>query len=109
MAEVSIPFGDRKVTIEIPDQNLAEVLSPRSSKELPNLDEAIKLSFDRPIEQKPLEEWVKPSSRVLIVSDDNTRQPPAHLLIPPLLDRLKHAGVPDHRIKCIMALNTHML
>ena len=74
MAAVSISFGGREVTIEVPDQNLAEVLRPRSSKGLPNLDEAIKQSLDQPIGQKPLEEWVKPRSRVLIISDDNTRQ-----------------------------------
>ena len=107
MAEVSFLFGGRTVTIEVPDQNLAEVLRPRSSKKLPNLDDAIRQSLDQPIAQKPIEEWVKPSSRVLIVSDDNTRQTPAHLLVPPLIDRLNSAGVPDHKIECIMALGTH--
>ena len=107
MAEVSFLFGGRTVTIEVPDQNLAEVLRPQSSKKLPNLDDAIRQSLDQPIAQKPIEEWVKPSSRVVIVSDDNTRQTPAHLLVPPLIDRLNSAGVPDHKIECIMALGTH--
>ena len=60
-----------------------------------------------PIGQPPIEQWVKPSDRVLLVSDDNTRLTPADRMIPPLLARLNAAGVPDRNIACIMALGTH--
>jgi nickel-dependent lactate racemase len=107
MADVSIPFNGQTLTFEIPDRNLAEILSPKSASPLSNLEEALRQSLDRPIGQKPLEKWVKPSSRVLIVSDDITRQTPTHLLIPSLIDRLNLTGIPDDRIECIMALGTH--
>jgi nickel-dependent lactate racemase len=44
---------------------------------------------------------------VLLVSDDNTRLTPADRMIPPLLERLNRAGIPDQQIACIMALGTH--
>jgi len=41
-------------------------------------------------------------NRVLLVSDDNTRLTPAERMIPPLLERLNRAGIPDQQIACIM-------
>ena len=107
MANVTIPFGGRPVTFGVPDRNLAEILSPKPSMPLNDLDLAIKDAFDAPIGQEPLEKWVKPDDRVMIVSDDNTRLTPADRIIPPLIERLNAAGVPDERIGCIMALGTH--
>ena len=107
MANVTIPFGGRPVTFGVPDRNLAEILSPKPSTPLSDLDQAINAAFDAPIGQEPLEKWVKPDDRVMIVSDDNTRLTPADRIIPPLLERLNAAGIPDERIGCIMALGTH--
>lgn len=107
MANVTIPFDGRPVTFGVPDRNLAEILSPKPSMPLSDLDLAINAAFDAPIGQEPLGKWVKPGDRVIIVSDDNTRLTPADRIIPPLLDRLNAAGVPDDRINCIMALGTH--
>jgi len=107
MATVTIPFGGEPHTLEVPDRNLAEILSPRPSRAVPNLDAAIEAALDAPIDQPPLEDWVKPGDRVLIVSDDATRLTPVDRMLPALLRRLNAAGVPDDRIACIMALGTH--
>jgi nickel-dependent lactate racemase len=107
MAIVTIPFDGEPVTVGVPDRNLAEILSPRPSTPLSDLERAIGAALDAPIGQAPLEKWVKPKDRVMIVSDDNTRLTPADRIIPPLLARLNAAGIPDDRIECIMALGTH--
>lgn len=107
MTAVSIPFGGQTVSFEIPAENLAEVLSPKPSRPIEDLDGAIRSALDRPIGQEPIERWVKPTDRVLIVSDDNTRLTPVNRMIPPLLERLNQAGIPDRYIGCIMALGTH--
>jgi nickel-dependent lactate racemase len=107
MTTVTIPFGRGPLSIEVPPDNLSEVLSPRGAQPVPDLDAAIAEALSNPIGHPPLEQWVRPAERVLIVSDDNTRLTPADRMIPPLLDRLNRAGVPDGRIACIMALGTH--
>jgi len=107
MATVTIPFGGQPTSFDVPDANLAEVLSPRPSPPLANLDRAIETALDNPIGQEPLEKWLKPHDRVVIVSDDNTRLTPVDRIIPPLIDRLNGAGIPDAQICCIMALGTH--
>ena len=107
MPTVSIPFGGKPLTFEIPVDNLSQVLRPNASTPLADLDAAIEAALAHPIGQPPTEEWVRASDRVLLVSDDNTRLTPAERMIPPLLERLNRAGIPDQQIACIMALGTH--
>jgi len=107
MASVTIPFDGKPLTFSVPDHNLIEVLSPKTSEPLSDLTAAIGDALDHPIGQAPLGQWVKPGNRVVIVSDDNTRLTPSDRIIPPLLDRLNDAGIPDEQISCIMALGTH--
>lgn len=107
MTSVTIPFDGKPLTFSVPEHNLIEVLSPKPSKPLSNLADAISDALDHPIDQAPLGEWVKPDDRVIIVSDDNTRLTPSDRIIPPLLNRLNDAGIPDKQISCIMALGTH--
>ncbi|MFO7707166.1 MAG: nickel-dependent lactate racemase [Desulfobacterales bacterium] len=107
MTTVTIPFDGKTLGCEIAEENLAQVISPNASTPLADLDAAIAAALAAPIGQAPIEQWVRPADRVLLVSDDNTRLTPADRMIPPLLDRLNTAGVPDSRIACIMALGTH--
>ena len=107
MASVTIPFNGSPLSFSVPGQNLIEVLSPKPSVVLDNLTAAINEALEHPIDQPPLKQWVQPEDRVIIVSDDNTRLTPSNRIIPPLLDRLNEAGVPDRQISCIMALGTH--
>jgi nickel-dependent lactate racemase len=107
MTTVTIPFGGKPLRFEVPERRLSQILEPNASAPLADLDAAIAAALAKPIGQPPLEQWVRPSDRVLLVSDDNTRLTPAGRMIPPLLDRLNAAGVPDRNIACIMALGTH--
>lgn len=107
MAKVRFPFDGGEYSLEVEDKNLSEILSPRPSQPLADLDRAIEEALDDPIGQELLEKWVKPTDRVMIVSDDNTRLTPSDRILPPLLARLNRAGIPDSNISCMMALGTH--
>jgi nickel-dependent lactate racemase len=107
MALIEIPFGGQPFQFEVADENLIEVLSPARSLPLIRLGKEIDKALDEPIGQQPLQEWVKPTDKVILISDDNTRLTPVDRIIPPMLDRLNAAGVVDENISCIMALGTH--
>ncbi len=107
MTQFTIPFDGKLFRLDVPDRNLAEVLSPKPGQCIKDLAAEIEQALSHPINQEPIENRVKPSDRVLLVSDDNTRSTPVDRMIPPLLCRLNGAGVPDERISCIMALGTH--
>ncbi|MCX5879862.1 MAG: lactate racemase domain-containing protein, partial [Deltaproteobacteria bacterium] len=93
MTQLSLPFEGSTLDFEISGPNLSGVFSPCSIPPLADLDGAIREALDRPLGQQPLERWVRPSDRVLIISDDNTRFTPASRMILQILERLALAGV----------------
>lgn len=93
--------------LEIPDANLLAVLEPRAvepSRPVADLTEA---ALDSPIESSRAEDLVSPSSSVLLLVDDITRQTPAGLILPPLLRRLARRGVQKKNVKILIAAGTH--
>ena len=105
--EIKLPWLSGEISVEIPDRNLGELLSPNHYPPLSKLDETIEAALDAPIGLEPLKKWIFEGQKVLIVSDDNTRLTPVDRILPPLLARLNQAGVPDRDISVLMALGTH--
>jgi nickel-dependent lactate racemase len=107
MTAVHLPFNGQRLTFDVPERNLAAVMHPAPTRPLADLDAAIAKALNAPMGQPPLAEGVRPSDKILIVSDDNTRLTPVDRLLPPLVEKLNNAGVPDGNIQVIMALGTH--
>jgi len=107
MARVVLPFGTASLAFEIPQGNLLGVYSPQAVPAVEDLDAAIRSALVSPLGEPPLAEWVRPSDRVLVLSDDLTRTTPADRIVPALLEQLNAAGVKDERVSCLMALGTH--
>lgn len=104
---VKFPWQGGELSVNIPDENLAEVLSPNKVAPLTDLDGAATAALDSPIGLGPIKDWAGPGKKVLIVSDDNTRLTPVHKLLPHLMRRLNDAGVKDKDVTVLMALGTH--
>jgi len=105
--QFSFEYGCRTLNFDVEDDNLlyyAQLgdLQPASSE----VDELIK-ALDNPLGTPKLKDQVDPSDQVVIVADDLTRATPQKKLLPPLLDYLNDAGVPDSNIKVVIALGTH--
>ncbi len=104
---LNLPYRGKEISVDIPDDNLCQVMTPRAHEPLEDLDEALRRSISNPCGQPPPWEWIRPSDRILILSDDNTRLTPTRRLLPPLLDVLRDCGVSKERISILMALGTH--
>lgn len=74
-----------------------------------DVDKEIGRALDNPIGTARIEELARPGMDVVLLFDDAQRPTPAHLAIPPILNRLNKAGVPDERIRGVCALGTHPL
>jgi len=107
MTRVVLPFGAATLGFEVPQRNLLGVYSPRAVTPVADLEAAIRAAVAEPLGQPRLADRVRPTDRVLILSDDNTRSTPADLIVPILLEELNAAGVKDDRVSCLMALGTH--
>lgn len=105
---MKIPFSYPDVpALEVPEANLLAVLEPRAVEPSQPLEAQVQEALDHPIGSPPLEELVFPSSRVLILVDDITRQTPAWALLPVLLRRLEERGCAKDQVKILVAAGTH--
>jgi len=91
----------------LPEDAPVTVIEPQFVPGLPNEQAAITAALRSPAGSSPLRELVRPNDTVAVVFSDLTRPMPNERVLPPLLDELALAGVPDQQIVLINALGTH--
>jgi nickel-dependent lactate racemase len=89
----------------VPDH--AEVVVPVEEQGLADEAAAITDALRRPLEGRPLSELVARASRVAVVFPDLTRPMPNRTVLPPLLQELARAGVPENAVTLLCATGTH--
>jgi nickel-dependent lactate racemase len=67
----------------------------------------VRMAVAHPVGVPPLATLAAGRRRVLIVCDDVSRPTPVAAMLPPVLDALHEAGVPDSGIEFMMAIGTH--
>ncbi|MGD2207311.1 MAG: nickel-dependent lactate racemase [Anaerolineae bacterium] len=105
--KLTLAYGRTGLEIDLPDDAPLTVIEPRFVPGLPDERMTITEALRSPMGAKPLRELVKADDTVAIVFSDLTRPMPNDCVLPPLLDELARAGVPDDRIVLINALGTH--
>lgn len=84
-------------------------VSPRGLPAFSDPLAAVRAALDSPIGTPPLRDLVKPGEKVCIVVNDITRLTRTDLLLPPILETLNAAGIPDADIFIVFALGIHRL
>ncbi len=106
--ELTLPYSNAtSLSFALEERLLGEVIRPREVKAAEDVDVTIRAALDNPIGSPRLEDAVKPGSRVLILSDDNTRPTPVARILPHILARLRQAGVPEGQVEILIASGTH--
>ena len=106
--EVTLKYGHGTQTSNIPDENYMGELNVAT--DLPGAEDPyaeVMRSLRDPIGTPPLAEMVKGVGTVAIVVNDHTRKTPTRLILPPVLDELNAAGVPDSAVTVIFGCGTH--
>lgn len=93
--------------LEVPDSNWLATLAPREMESPRSLEALVEDALDHPVAAEPLEQLVSPSTKVLLLVDDITRQTPAWGLLPGIFRRLEQGGVPKGNIEILIAAGTH--
>lgn len=106
---ITFPYRDPAIaSATVDDERLIGVFGPQV---LPapavGVGELVSEALKTPIGSPPLAERVQPGSRVVLLVDDITRTTPIDRMLPPVLDELNRAGVPDRNIGGVIALGTH--
>ncbi|NIP35581.1 MAG: DUF2088 domain-containing protein, partial [Thermoplasmata archaeon] len=106
--EVTLKYGHGTQTATIPDENYIGELNVAT--DLPGAEDPyaeVIRSLREPIGSPPLAEMVRGAKTVAIVVNDHTRKTPTRQILPPVLDELNDAGVPDSAVTVIFGCGTH--
>ena len=106
MARVRFPYPGVK-PLEIPDRNFMGVFSPRRMSPGRTEEEILSDALGSPVGTQRLSRALEGKRNVLIVSDDHHRPTPVRIMLPPVLDEIRSAGIPDRSVEIIMALGSH--
>ncbi len=107
MTTLVFKSGRSTRAVTLPDEWIGEVIEPRPVTIVAEAAAVIKAALLRPIGSAPLDERVRPDHTVAILVDDYTRKSPIDLMLPPVLEALRAARVPDENIRLVIALGTH--
>ncbi|GAB4410904.1 MAG: nickel-dependent lactate racemase [Anaerolineales bacterium] len=105
---VELPFGRGSVSVEIPSGNLIGIFAPRELGQAA-VDEAaaVRRALDNPVGTLRLRDLARRGQKVAVITSDLTRPCPSERLLPPVLDELAAAGIPDDDIAIVIGLGLH--
>ena len=104
---IKLAYGREGLWVDLPDDAPITVVEPRFVPGLPDERAALVEALRSPQGTSPLRDLVHPDDTVAVVFSDLTRPMPNDRALPPLLEELALAGVPDEHIALINALGTH--
>ncbi len=99
----SLPFGETSFPLNVP----GELICHRHLDPVSDEIAAVRDALRQPIGTPPLRDIVKPGESVALIVNDITRLTRSELMLPPLVDELNAAGIPDHQITIVFALGIH--
>lgn len=108
MAKIKIPYSNRLLEVEIPDQNLVGILESKAHTyhASGSQEEIVNKALDHPSGSATLEELVQGRKNMVIITSDHTRPVPSKVTMPILLKRIRKAN-PDIDIKILIATGFH--
>jgi lactate racemase len=106
MAEIRFPYEGVK-PMEILDRNLLGIFSPPRMSPGRTGEEILLDALAHPVSADRLSRALEGKRNILIVSDDHHRPTPVRTMLPPVLDEIRGAGIPDRSVEIIMALGSH--
>ncbi len=104
---IQLPYGKGTLPLDVPEKNLIDVVLPKEFIQPQQSELIIKDALQKPLGTERLSESVGSGDTVAIVIDDYTRPCPTKMLLPPVLEELKNAGVNDLDVLIIVATGTH--
>jgi nickel-dependent lactate racemase len=104
---IELPYGKGTLPLDVPDNNLLEVAVPKELIQPQQPELMVQEALQHPLGTNRLSTMIRPGETVAIVIDDYTRPCPTKIILPPVLEELKNAGVNDLDVLIIIATGTH--
>ncbi len=104
---VGMKYGRGILEVDIPDANLAGVLTIQRSVPIENPEGAIWKALESPIDSPSLAQLATDRTSACVVISDVTRPVPNRLILPPILQTVEKSGIPRHKITILVATGVH--
>lgn len=105
--KVSLNYGYDSMALDIPAENYMGTLNPKDIREIEDPINEVRRALANPIGSKKLKELVSSQDKVVILASDITRPSPSSVLLPPIIEELKEAGVSNDQITIVFGLGVH--
>ena len=97
MTKIRVPFETPEesgvyLDLEVPDQNLIYSFIPQEPLPVADVTTAAAYAMEHPLGSKPLSKLIHRGQRVVIITENQFRAAPAHLVLPPILQTIRAAG-----------------
>ena len=108
MPHIDFPYGREKLSLEIPEERFAGVLTSELDGYVPDgtPEELVARAMENPIGSPRLSALAKGKEKVVIIASDHTRPVPSRVIIPPVLREIRE-GNPDADITILIATGCH--
>jgi len=100
-------YETKELELPLPDSWQVKVYNMAGYNRPAMKPDEIKASISNLIGKPPIKELAKGKKEVVIIFDDMTRVTRAAEIVPFVLEELAEAGIPDNRIRFIVALGCH--
>ena len=101
MKTLSIPYGDKTLPLQIPEEHWGELLAPREVLPV-SFQKGLRQALENPLDSPPLAEFLKGCRSLLILVNDETRPTPSGQVLEFLWPEL--SALPQ---KILVATGTH--
>lgn len=105
--QVSLPYGDREISLHLPAKRVKAVLTSKDAPALKEVEKKIRERLDNPIASPSLREIARGRENVCLVVSDITRPVPNRVILPPLLSYLEEVGIKRENILILIATGLH--
>jgi len=105
----SLAYGKGTLPVELPERNVVKVLNIQPGIPLANPAEILRQKLSAPNGTQPLAEIAAGKCSACIVVCDITRPVPNQLILPPILETLRQAGIPQKGIVLLVATGLHRI
>ena len=100
-------YETKELELPLPDSWQVEIYNMAGYNRPAMKPDEIKTSISNPIGTPPIRELAKGKKEVVIIFDDISRVTRVAEIVPFVLEELAEAGIPDNRIRFIVALGLH--
>ena len=104
---IRLPYGEEYIEFSPSGTRVVGIYTPNHAEAAEDPIRLIRDALDHPIDSPSLTDIAAGKRDALILIDDITRETPAHILLPPLIDDLEAAGINATNITALIALGTH--